>query len=81
MSNLLKKKLRKAKEAVSEIIANILVLAITVTLFSSIMWYVGTMPAPTEQVYGDFDATLSFLDGGAPLLKITHKSGVTLKDY
>ncbi|MBC7107266.1 MAG: VCBS repeat-containing protein [Methanomassiliicoccales archaeon] len=75
------RKLRKAKEAVSEIIANILVLAITVTLFSSIMWYVGTMPAPTEQVYGDFDATLSFVNGGTSIIEIVHKSGPTLKDY
>ncbi|MDH7507770.1 MAG: FG-GAP-like repeat-containing protein [Methanomassiliicoccales archaeon] len=79
--NKILKKLRKAKEGVSEIIANILVLAITVTLFSSIMWYVGTMPPPKEEVYGDFDATLSFINGGTCIIEVTHKSGPTLKDY
>ena len=44
------KNFRKGKSAVSEIIGNLLILAITVTLFSSVLLFVINMPAPQDQL-------------------------------
>ncbi len=67
---------------VSEIIGDILILGITVVLFTSIFFYVDAMPTPTAQTYADFQA--SVVNGslnGAPtsILSITHLGGQNLK--
>ena len=46
------------KHGVSEVVGNLLILGITVTLFSSIMIFVSTMPAPSEEVYTDFASSV-----------------------
>jgi len=57
--------IRKRKEwrhdgGVSEIIGNILILMITVILFSSIIAFVQNMPVPQQTTKADFSASISF---------------------
>src|SRR4030042_6384726 len=75
--------LRKRKDwnsnAVSEIIGNILILMITVVLFSSIMAFVNQMPVPELQTKADFAAGISFTESGtAAKLTVTHIGGAAL---
>ncbi len=67
---------------VSEIIGDILILGITVVLFTSIFFYVSAIPTPNSQTYADFHATVS---GDVPYgattvayLNITHLGGQSL---
>lgn len=67
---------------VSEIIGDILILGITVVLFTSIFFYVSAIPTPSSQTYADFHATVS---GDVPYgattvayLNITHLGGQSL---
>ncbi|MEM0343450.1 MAG: FG-GAP-like repeat-containing protein [Thermoplasmata archaeon] len=57
---LLKKKSWKDEGGVSEVIGNILILAITVILFSGIIAFVQTMPVPEQTTKADFSASLVF---------------------
>ena len=50
------KNLRKSRSGVSEIIGNLLILAITVSLFSGVLFFVTNMPAPQDQTLSDFSA-------------------------
>ena len=67
---------------VSEIIGDILILGITVVLFTSIFFYVNAIPTPTAQTYADFQASvtqpvahgLTFQE----ILNITHLGGQNL---
>ena len=70
---------RKSKSAVSEIIGNLLILAITVTLFSSVLLFVINMPAPQDQLISDFSAETG-VSGTNLYVNITHKGGQTLTD-
>ena len=83
MSNI-KKRPKWNKHGVSEIIGNILILGITVTLFSSIMWFVTAMPTPQEHAYADMTSTVeSTYDagtGGYAWINVTHKGGQELKN-
>jgi len=82
MSNI-KRKARWNKHGVSEIIGNILILGITVTLFSSIMWFVTAMPTPQEHAYADMTSSLeTHYDGtgGLAWINVTHKGGQELKN-
>ena len=72
------KQLRKCRRAVSDIIGNLLILAITVTLFSSIMFYVATIPSPEEQTYAEIDYELSELEDNSRWIYLTHKGGQSL---
>ncbi|MFP4196548.1 MAG: type IV pilin N-terminal domain-containing protein [Methanomassiliicoccales archaeon] len=65
---------------VSEIVGNLLILAITVTLFSSVLYFVSSMPTPNEEVYADFSSDLTIGDGNATI-SITHEGGETLKYF
>ena len=82
MSNI-KKRPKWNKHGVSEIIGNILILGITVTLFSSIMWFVTAMPTPQEHAYADMTSNLrmgySTSTGGWANISITDKGGQELK--
>jgi len=70
------------RHGVSEVVGNLLILAITVTLFSSIMYFVTSMPAPNEEVYADFSSNLSVdEDTGVATITVTHSGGQILKDY
>ncbi|MCL4325563.1 MAG: hypothetical protein M1481_01845 [Candidatus Thermoplasmatota archaeon] len=44
----------KRKSAVSDILGNILILAITVTLFSTLFYWVSTIPSPPPSIKADF---------------------------
>ncbi|MCU0862083.1 MAG: type IV pilin, partial [Methanomassiliicoccales archaeon] len=77
------RKLRKSRKGVSDIIGNILILGITVTLFSSIMMFVVSMPAPNEGAYADFTPSVRYIEG-SPYdiiqINMTHKGGQELQD-
>ena len=68
------------KYGVSEIIGNLLILGITVTLFSSIMIFVSTMPMPSEEVYTDFGSSVD-IGANYTNVTVTHEGGQTLKDF
>lgn len=71
-----------SRYGVSDIIGNLLVLAITVTLFTGILFFVTSMPGPSEKVYTDFSPSLKLLsDSGDAYINITHKGGEPLYDY
>lgn len=79
----LKRRLKWSRRGVSEIIGNILILGITVTLFSSIMWYVVSMPPPQENAYADFSSQVYINTQVIPAqvqINITHKGGQELKN-
>ncbi|MVT12704.1 MAG: type IV pilin, partial [Euryarchaeota archaeon] len=51
----------KREKGVSEVIGTLLILTITVVLFSSVFYYVATMPPPQSRVYASFQASY-FID-------------------
>jgi hypothetical protein len=61
-------------------VATILLLALTVTLFSSIFYFVNTFPQPSPQPTNQFTATLAYSSGGASILgvSILHLAGPTV---
>lgn len=75
------KKKAWTRKGVSDIIGNILILAITVTLFTSILWFVSSMPGPAEKVYTDFASNTAYNSNGTIWVNITHKGGATLESY
>ncbi len=75
-----KRKSWKEDEGVSEIIGNILILMITVILFSGIMAFVQQMPVPQQATKADFSASVSFWDSGHKAnLTLTHAGGAVMK--
>lgn len=80
MKKIIKKKDWK-RHGVSEVVGNILILAITVTLFSSIMYFVTSMPVPNGEVYADFSTNLIYDEQTGMIINITHIGGQVLKDY
>jgi hypothetical protein len=62
---------------VSDVVATILLLALTVTLFSAIFAFVTSFPAPPPQNSNQFTASLILSSGGANIigLNITHLAG------
>ncbi|MCJ2533205.1 MAG: type IV pilin N-terminal domain-containing protein, partial [Candidatus Thermoplasmatota archaeon] len=71
---------RSDKSGVSEVIGNILILMITVILFSSIVMYVDQIPVPETTTKADFAATITFETSGTTTasLTVTHAGGVSL---
>jgi flagellin-like protein len=65
---------------VSEVVGTILILAITVVLFSSIMVFVMNMPMPSNTPVADFRASID-VSGNVATLSILHNGGETLFDY
>lgn len=75
------RRFRRSRGGVSDVVGTILLLALTVTLFASIFFFVNTFPRPPSQPANQFQATLGF--GGASgnsitSVKITHLAGPTL---
>lgn len=69
---------------VSEIIGDILILGITVVLFTSIFFFVNTIPTPNGQKYANFSASVDpFFSGSNPgnsyVLNITNQGGQSLQ--
>lgn len=74
-----KKKLWKNQGGVSEVIGNILILMITVVLFTTIIAFVNSMPMPEQETKASFVADLIFTDGGAKAnLSLRHAGGAVL---
>ncbi|MFY9717064.1 MAG: type IV pilin N-terminal domain-containing protein [Thermoplasmata archaeon] len=67
----------RSRRGVSDVVATILILALTVTLFASIFAFVGSFPSPPPQNVNQFQASLvrttnqSYISG----LKINHLTG------
>jgi len=75
-----KKKSWSNESGVSEIVGNILILMITVILFSSIMAFVQQMPIPEKLTKATFSAGITFDDNGTQAdLTVTHAGGAGLK--
>ena len=62
---------------VSDVVGTILLLALTVTLFSSIFFFVSTFPSPSPQPVNQFSATLSYNSAGTQIVgvSILHLAG------
>ena len=80
-----KRKLNKKEKGVSEVLGSILVLLITVMLFSTVFYYVNSMPTPKQRIYAQFDASMHIVknSNGAYCLNITVKNvgGESLIDW
>jgi len=57
-----KRKSWSDQSGVSEVVGNIMILMITVVLFSTIVIYVGQIPTPEQQTKTDFAASVSYYD-------------------
>ncbi|HTW55248.1 MAG TPA: type IV pilin N-terminal domain-containing protein [Thermoplasmata archaeon] len=71
---------RPGGRGVSDVIATILLLALTVTLFASIFAFVGAFPQPTPQAQNEFQSSLVIAANGTYLtgITITHLAGPVL---
>jgi flagellin-like protein len=72
----------RGKRGVSEVLGTILILALTVVLFSSIFFFVSTFPKPATQPASQFQGQLYYVNQGTKTyvnyLKITHLAGPTI---
>ncbi|HEV2449699.1 MAG TPA: type IV pilin, partial [Thermoplasmata archaeon] len=66
----------------SDVIGTILLLALTVTLFGSVFYFVNTFPRPPPQPQGQFAASIVYSSSGALVadIEILHLAGPTLLD-
>ncbi len=71
---------RSNSRAVSDVVATILLLALTVTLFSSIFFFVNTFPRPQPSPANQFSAKLAYGSGGTTItgVSVLHLSGPTV---
>ena len=75
-----RRKPRKEESGVSEVIGNIMILMITVVLFSSIIAFVQQMPVPEQTTKADFAATVTFWSSGTKAnLTVTHAGGAVMR--
>ncbi|MEM3493139.1 MAG: type IV pilin N-terminal domain-containing protein, partial [Thermoplasmata archaeon] len=73
--------LRENERGISEVVATLLVLVITVTLFSSIFAWINAMPPPMSKTYTEFSAKLetAYVAGNYSFyVNITHAGGEIL---
>ncbi len=70
----------RGRGGVSDVVATILLLALTVTLFAAIFAFVTRFPAPPASNVNEFEAALVQGSGGITQLKILQTSGPTLSD-
>ncbi|MGC8663861.1 MAG: type IV pilin, partial [Thermoplasmata archaeon] len=71
----------KKEKGVSEVIGTILILGITVVLFSSIFYYVAVMPPPKSQVYSSFLSNYEINPNGTLNITIKNNGGESLDIY
>jgi FlaG/FlaF family flagellin (archaellin) len=74
---------RRTHRGVSDVVATILLLALTVTLFASVFFFINTFPRPPPQPANQFSATLTYgtvVSGQAPIkaVNILHLAGPTI---
>ena len=67
-----------SQEAVSEIIGTLLIVAITVILFSTVLFYVAQIPAPKSSTNVDFGTNALVITNGTAPVEITFQGGQTL---
>ncbi len=75
------RRLGRVRRGVSEVIGTILILALTVVLFSSIFYFVSTLPSPPGSSTSQFSAVLGISGGTSPIetnINITYQAGPTL---
>ena len=79
------KNLTQKRSGVSDIIANILILSITVVLFTTIFYWITALPPPegktTIDISGEFSGPLGPSAPYRYYLNLTHKGGPTLYNY
>lgn len=63
------------RRGVSDVIATILLLGITVTLFASIFFFVTSLPPPPAQPQNQFSSTLTYAGNQITSVKVTHLAG------
>ncbi|UCF07500.1 MAG: type IV pilin N-terminal domain-containing protein [Thermoplasmata archaeon] len=73
-----RRKMKWDEHGVSEIIADILILAMTVVLFAIIFAFVWTLPAPNESTYADLEGDIE-LDPVGVTIYVNHLSGEDLR--
>ncbi|MCI4363426.1 MAG: type IV pilin N-terminal domain-containing protein [Thermoplasmata archaeon] len=75
-------RLRRSRRGVSDVIGTILLLALTVTLFGSVFFFVNTFPRPPPQPVGQFSAALDYSASGNMIVSIDilHLAGPSLAD-
>lgn len=79
MERRFKRKFVKDERGVTEIIADILILSMTVTLFMVLFLFVWTLPSPTDVSFAEFQPDLTMdADAQGGWVNITHTSGETL---
>ncbi|HEV2520288.1 MAG TPA: type IV pilin N-terminal domain-containing protein [Thermoplasmata archaeon] len=66
------------RSAVSTIIATMLLLAITVILFSAVFFFIGKFPKPGPQPLDQFDASLAYSGINVSTITILHLTGTAL---
>lgn len=71
------KKMWNDEKGVSEIMGDVLILGLTITLFAGLSIIVYTLPTPDEGVYADFESSMQLVDGGGKI-NVTHIGGETL---
>ena len=71
---------RPGRRGVSDVVATILLLALTVTLFAAIFAWVVAFPAPTPQNNNQFRASLTYTSNGLNIssVQITHLAGPSI---
>ena len=68
------------EKGISEILGDVLILSLTITLFAGLFLIIYTLPTPEEDVYAEFDPSLGLeKDGGR--INVTHLGGETLIGY
>jgi FlaG/FlaF family flagellin (archaellin) len=78
MNSHFSKKKYRTHRAVSDILGNILILAITVTLFSTLFYWVSTIPPPPSSVKTDFNANIVMSGTTLTTIEITDLGGSAL---
>lgn len=69
---------QRASRAVSDVVGTILLLALTVTLFASVFFFINTFPRPPAQPASQFSAKLTYAGTSINAVSVTHLAGPTL---
>ncbi|UCG70549.1 MAG: type IV pilin N-terminal domain-containing protein [Thermoplasmata archaeon] len=74
------KKVWMDEEGVSEILGDVLILGMTIVLFAGVFLFIYTFPTPDEDIYVEFQSSLSMNENGG-MINVTHSGGETLRGY
>lgn len=79
--------LRKGQKGVSDVVANILILAITVTLFSTVFYWMSSLPSPEMQTRVDIQPSLDITGYNATggtyeyTIAMEHRGGQAMRNW